>query len=547
MNNESGEGLEYFSLDNAYYKHNLKQMQKGKELMSYFLKFLRGKRSSWFHQTSNNSNLQKKNMEDDVLDSDLSLNTENLQLLFSQAPDLVIRRFPIAASKTEAALVYLPGLTDKDAIQNYVLKPLMHSSFDPNKELPITIGKIEMVYTWGQIENAILGGDSVLLLNGQITGYQLDTKGWPQRQLNNPQNEISLKGANQGFVETGSQNIALIRRYIPHQELILKEMTVGIRGKTKVSLLYLRDVASEDVLRELETRIQNITVDAILNTGELIEFIEDNPYSPFPQIMLTERPDTAASQILQGRFVIIMDRSPSVLIAPTNFMSFFQAVDDYGSRWLVSSFIRVMRFFAFMIALFLPATYVAFISYNFEVIPMELLLTIAESRIQVPLPPVMEAVIMEMTLELMREAALRLPTPIGQTIGIVGGIIIGQAAVQVGIVSNIMIIVVAVTAIASYNIPNYDMSSSIRLLRFPMMLSAAMFGIVGIVIGWMTIVGHLSSLESLGTPYGTPLAPFRFADMKDAFLRFPLWGMKSRPKGTGAIPTIRQGRNRTKR
>ncbi|MEH7375398.1 spore germination protein [Neobacillus drentensis] len=514
--------------------------------MSYFLKFLRGKRSPRHHQ-SNDSNLQKKNIEDDVLDSDLSQNTENLKLLFSQTPDLVIRRFSISASKSEAALVYLSGLTNKDTIHNHVLKPLMNSSFDFNKELPITIGDIEIVYTCGEVENAILGGDSVLLLNGQNTGYRLDTKGWPQKQPSTPQNEISIKGANQGFVETGSQNIALIRRYIPHQELILKEMIVGIRGKTKVSLLYLRDVASEDVLNELETRLQNIKVDAIINIGELIEFIEDNPYSPFPQFMLTERPDTAVSHILQGRFVMIMDHSPNVLIAPTNIMSFFQAVDDYGTRWLVSSFIRVLRFLAFMIALFLPATYVAFISYNFEVIPMELLLTIAESRIQVPLPPVMEAVIMEMILELMREAALRLPTPIGQTIGIVGGIIIGQAAVQVGIVSNIMIIVVAVTAIASYNIPNYDMSSSIRLLRFPMMFSAAMFGIVGIVIGWMTIVGHLASLESLGTPYGTPLTPFRFADMKDAFLRFPLWAMKSRPKGTGAIPTIRQGRNRTKR
>ncbi|MDR7239191.1 hypothetical protein J2Y02_003827 [Neobacillus drentensis] len=220
-------------------------------------------------------------MEDDVLDSALSQNTENLQLLFSQAPDLVIRRFPIGPSKTEAALMYLSGLTDKDAIHNYVLKPLMHSSFDSNKELPVTIGKIEMVYTWGQIENAILGGDSVLLLNGQITGYQLDTKGWPQRQLTIPQNEISLKGANQGFVETGSQNIALIRRYIPHQELILKEMTVGIRGKTKLSLLYLGDVASKEVLRELETRIQNITVDAVINTGELIEFIKIIPIHRF--------------------------------------------------------------------------------------------------------------------------------------------------------------------------------------------------------------------------------------------------------------------------
>ncbi|WHY69647.1 spore germination protein [Neobacillus sp. SuZ13] len=515
--------------------------------MSYFLKFLRGKRSSRFHQASYSSNHQKKNMEDDVLDSDLSQNIENIQLLFSQAPDLVIRRFPIASSKTKAALVYLPGLTDKDAIHNHVLKPLMDSSFELDKELPITIGDVEVVDTWGQIESAILDGDSVLLLHGQNTGYRLDTKGWPQRQLNDPQNEIALKGAHQGFVETGSQNIALIRRYIPHHELILKEMTIGLRGKTKVSLLYLRDVASEDVLRELESRLQKITVDAIINTGELIEFIEDNPYSPFPQIMLTERPDTAVSQILQGRFVIVLDRSPSVLIAPTNFMSFFQAVDDYGSRWLISTFIRVSRFLAFIITLFFPASYVAFISFNFEVIPMELLLSIAESRIQVPFAPVLEAVIMETILELMREAALRLPTPIGQTIGIVGGIIIGQAAVEVGIVSNIMIIVVAVTAIASYNIPNYDMSSSIRLLRFPLMLSAAMFGIVGIVVGWMTVVAHLVSLESLGTPYGTPLAPFRFADMKDAFLRFPLWTMKTRPKGTGAISTIRQGRNRTKR
>ncbi|MGG1677343.1 spore germination protein [Neobacillus sp. NRS-1170] len=512
-----------------------------------FLKPSKGKRSFLHKEVSTHSNLQKKKSADDVLDSDLTHNTEILQQVFSQAPDLVIRRFSINASKSDAALVYLPGLTNKDAIHNHVLKPLMSSSFELDKELPITIGDVEVVETWGQVESAILGGDSVLLLNGQNTGYRLDTKGWPQRQLNDPQNEISLKGAHQGFVETGTQNIALIRRYIPHHELILKEMTIGLRGKTKVSLLYLRDVASDDVLRELETRIQNITVDAIINTGELIEFIEDNPYSPFPQIMLTERPDTAVSHILQGRFVIVLDRSPSVLIAPTNLMSFFQAVDDYGTRWLLSSFIRVSRFLAFIITLFFPASYVAFISYNFEVIPMELLLSIAESRIQVPFAPVLEAVIMETILELMREAALRLPTPIGQTIGIVGGIIIGQAAVAVGIVSNIMIIVVAVTAIASYNIPNYDMSSAIRLLRFPMMLAAAMFGVVGIVIGWMTIVGHLVSLESLGTPYGTPLAPFRFADMKDAFLRFPLWTMKSRPKGTGAIPTIRQGRNRTKR
>lgn len=507
------------------------------------LRFLTGKGK----QNKNDSNLQLKNSQDDVLSADLTQNTEKLPQLFSQAPDLVIRRFKIAGNKTDAALVYLKGLTDKDAIQNYVLKPLIQSCFDHNMELPITIGEVETVHSWSQIQDAILGGDSILLVNGQISAYQLATKGWPQREINDPQNEISLKGAHQGFVETGSKNIALIRRYIPHQELLLKEMKVGIRGKSKVSILYLRDVASEEVLKELETRIQEIQVDAIINTGELIEFIEDNPFSPFPQFILTERPDSVASQILQGRFAIVLDGSPSVLIAPTNFMSFFQGIDDYGTRWLVASFIRLLRFMALMIALFLPATYVAFISFNFEVIPMKLLLSIAESRIQVPLSPMMEALLMEITLELMREAALRLPAPIGQTIGIVGGIIIGQAAVQAGIVSNIMIIVVAITAIASYNIPNYDMSSSIRLLRFPMMLLASFFGVIGIVVGGMTLVAHIISLESLGTPYGSPLAPFRIADMKDAFMRFPLWVMKRRPHGTGVNGLIRQGRNRTKR
>jgi spore germination protein len=413
-------------------------------------------------------------------------------------------------------------------------------------ELPISIGQVEKIDKWSQIQDAILEGDSVLFIQGSSNANRLDTKGWPQRSIEDAKNEVALKGSHEGFVETLGQNIALIRRYIPNQELMINDITIGMRGKTKVSILYLRDVASEDVRKELETRIKNIKVDAIINTGELIEFIEDNPYSPFPQFILTERPDRAVSHILQGRFAVIVDRSPHVLIAPTTFISFFQGVDDYGSRWLVASFIRILRFIALMIALFLPATYVGFISFNFEVIPMQLYLSIAESRTRVPFYPVLEALLMELTLEMMREASLRLPSPIGQTIGIVGGIIIGQAAVEAGIVSNIMIIVVAVTAIASYNIPNYDMGSAIRFIRFPMMLAAAMFGIVGIVIGWMTLVAHLVCLESLGTPYGSPLAPFRFGDMKDAILRFPLWTMKKRPKSTRAINSIRQGRNRSK-
>ncbi|MGG2018048.1 spore germination protein [Bacillus sp. S10(2024)] len=515
--------------------------------MVKFLKRLKSRGNPKSFSKRDDRDFQDEDIEDPLLDTDLSKNIGELQELFRQAPDLVIRRFSMSGDGLEAALVYLSGLTDKLSIQKYVLTPLMDSVYDANTELPISLGHVEMINTWGRIENAILGGDSVLFIHGQRAAHQLDTKGWPQRNIEDTHIEISLKGAHQAFVETGIQNVAMIRRYIPQRELMVKEIIIGMRSKTRISILYLKDVASEEVLKELETRIQRITVDAVESTGELIEFIEDNPYSPFPQFMLTERPDVAVSHILQGRFVAVVDRSPNVLIAPTNFISFFQGVDDYGTRWLVASFIRLLRFIAFMIALFLPASYVAFISFNFEVIPVELFLSIAESRTRVPFSPVMEALLMEMTLEMMREGALRLPTPIGQTVGIVGGIIIGQAAVQAGIVSNIMIIVVAVTAIASFIIPNYDMGAAIRLLRFPMMLSAALFGVVGIVIGWMTLVAHLISLESLGTPYGTPLAPFRFADMKDAFVRLPLWTMKNRPKGTDAIQSVRQGKNHNKR
>ncbi|WP_373605263.1 MULTISPECIES: spore germination protein [Bacillus] len=497
--------------------------------MFTFLKFLKNGRYFMNRPENRNTSLQKENIENYNLSSDLSENINQLQQIFQQAPDLVIRRFQFK-NGSEAALVYLSGLVDKQSIHNDILNPLIHNSFDSSKDLPVTIGEIQIINTsWKQVENAIFEGDSILLIDNQ-EGYRLNTKGWPQRDITDTGNELSLKGAHQGFVETSSQNIALIRRYIPNRELVLKEILIGSRAKTKASILYLRDVASEEVLEELENRIRNIQVDTIVNTGELIEFMEDNPYSPFPQFMLTERPDATVSQILQGRFVIIVDRCPNVLIAPTNFISFFQGVDDYNTRWLVASAIRLLRFVGFLIALFLPAVYVAFISFNFEVIPVQLFLSIAESRERVPFLPVIEALLMEMTLEMMREAALRLPTPISQTVGIVGGIVIGQAAVQAGIVSNIMIIIVAVTAIASAIVPNYDMGLAIRLLRFPMMLLAALFGVVGIVIGWMTIIAHLISLESLGTPYGSPLAPFRLSGMKDTFFRFPLWLMRNDSK-----------------
>ncbi|GAA4834047.1 spore germination protein [Paenibacillus vulneris] len=475
----------------------------------------------------------------------LAANIAELSALFSLAPDLVIRHLVIQSTGDEAALVYMNGLSDKNSINNNVIRSLQTgtSGGSPGSAPAVTIGYIMKLTRWEDIEQALFQGYSILFTEGLTEVQTFDTQGWPQRSIEDPQIEASLKGAHQGFVETGTQNIAMIRRYIPNRELKIREITVGRRGRTTVSILYLADVAHPEVLKELEDRIRRLDVDAILNTGELEGFIEDNPYSPFPQFLSTERPDAAASQILQGRFAVVVDRSPSVLIGPTTFTSFFQSLDDYSTRWLLATFIRLLRFVGFLVAAFLPALYIAAISFNYEVIPIKLILSIGESRERVPFPPIVEALLMEITLEMLREAGIRLPSPIGQTVGIVGGIVIGQAAVQAGIVSNVMVIVVAATAIASFIIPNYDMASAIRLIRFPMMIIASMFGIVGIVIGLMTLIAHLISLESLGTPYGSPLAPMRFADWKDTFIRVPLWKMTKRPVSARPVQDKRLGPN----
>lgn len=472
----------------------------------------------------------------------MSVNVQQLQSIFSQAPDLIFRSVD-KPNGPEAMLVYFDGLVDLNSINNHVLYPLIEELSSTEYSLPVTVGNVESTSDMNQVEKMLLSGKSVLFLPGSTEAYIFDTCGWPQRSITDPSIEASIKGSHQGFVETAIQNIALIRRYIPNRELKIKQLKVGTRGENTLSIIYLRDVADPAVLQELTRRIEGLDIDCIINTGELSELIEDSGYSPFPQLLMTERPDSAASHILQGRYVVVVDRSPSVLIAPVSFVSFFQSVDDYSMRWINASFIRLLRFFAFFMALFLPSLYIAFITFNFEVIPIQLILSVAESRERVPFHPFLEAFIMEVTLEMMREAGIRLPAPIGQTVGLVGGIIIGQTAVQAGIVSNIMVIVVASTAIASFIIPNIDMGTAIRFLRFPMMLIAFLYGFVGIVCAAMLLISHLCSLTSLGAAYGSPLAPVRFADLKDTVIRFPLRLMKTRPTGPDPQQLKRQGEN----
>ncbi|MDR6227339.1 spore germination protein [Desmospora profundinema] len=473
----------------------------------------------------------------------LEKNLVELQRRFPHAPDLVVRRFRTKTG-VEAALVYLENMVDKNSVNDQLLEPLMYelSSIEELDRLDIPVGNMETTSRWAKAESAIFDGVSVVLLEGVPSALLFYTQGWPQRAIQEPEIESTLKGGHQGLIETASQNLALIRRYLNHRELEIREYTVGIRGKIKVYLLSLRDVTKPEFVTEMENRIQRIEVDAVINMGELEEYIEDHPYSLFPQFLQTERPDNVVSQLLQGRVAVLMDRAPFALIGPITFTAFFQNVDDYSTRWPVSSFLRLFRFFAFFIATTFPAIYIAVVSYHYEVLPLDLLLSIGISRALVPFPPILEALLMEGAIEMIREAGVRLPAPIGQTIGVVGGIVIGQAAVQAGIVSNIMVIIVAITAIASFIIPNHDLASAIRLVRFPIMLFAAFFGMVGLMIGLMIVTIHIHSLESLGQPFGSPIAPIRLRDWKDTWIRIPLRRMNTRPLATDPKQNRRQER-----
>ncbi|MCH5584267.1 spore germination protein [Shimazuella sp. AN120528] len=481
---------------------------------------------------TNPSNTQDNNQNSNPVSSDIMVNIEYISNRFSHSPDLIIRSFQTKGEEN-VALVFFSCLNDKASINEDLLRPLMFhldsisEIFQP--EIPLPIGSVQKLNSWVDIEKAMFRGESILFIDNVSHALAFCTQGWPQRAIAEPQIESSLKGGHQGFVETLEINLALIRRYVTDDNLVVKEHSVGKRAPTKVYILYIEDVVNPDYVQEVTNRIQNIKKDAVLDLGELEEMIEDDPLTVFPQFLISERPDNIASNLLQGRVAILMDHSPNAIVAPMTLAAFFQSQDDYSSRWIVATFLRLLRVTAFFLAIILPSLYIAVISFHYEVIPLDLMLSVGESRSRVPFPPILEAILMEIAIEMLREAGLRLPNPIGQTVGVVGGIVVGEAAVQAGIVSNIMVIVVSVTAIAGFIIPNYDMSSAIRLVRFPVMIISALFGIVGLSVGLMVLFAHLISLKSLGVPFGSPIAPIHLIDWKDVFVRVPLNWMKKRP------------------
>ncbi len=458
--------------------------------------------------------------------------------------DIVFREMRIGSGlRHQAALIYTDGLADKTMVQEHLMRSIMlelrmtypncrlhpAQAFGVIRDAALTMAEIRETRQVEELVVAVLSGETVFLLDGYAGGLILSTRGWPKRSLEEPATEAVIRGSREGFIETLRSNTALVRRRIRDPHLKVRTLKVGRRTKTDVAVLYIDGVVNPRLVEEVHRRLKDIDIDGILESGYIEQLVEENPMSPFPTMIVTERPDEVAAGLLEGRVSILVDNTPFALIVPGTFDSFFKSGEDHYERWIISSSIRLVRFVGSLIAILLPSLYVAVTSFHPGLLSSKLALTVAASREGVPFPAVVEATIMELTFELFREAGIRLPGALGQTIGIVGGIVIGQVAVSAGIASQTMMLILAFTAISSFALPSFNVAVGFRLLRFPLMFSAAVFGLYGLVMAALAILVHLSTLRSFGTWYLAPYAGYRVEDFKDTLIRAPLRSFVTRP------------------
>jgi hypothetical protein len=485
--------------------------------------------------------------QQDFLSIDLDQNLQDLQNIYQNCMDVVFRPFKIGG-KTKVALIYIDGLANIEEVDASVLTPLMKEN-NTDQLIPVnqileqklTVSKVKKVQTMTECIEQISGGNPVLLIDQQSEGFALGLSKWEKRSIEEPIGESVVRGPREGFTESLGTNLSLLRRKIRSPRLKTKSMKIGEYTQTEVVIAYIEGIADQALIREVETRLNRIKVDGILETSYIEEFIEDNPYSPFPQVLNTERPDVAAASLLEGRVAILQDGTPFVLIVPISFYSLLQSNEDYYQRSLISTLTRWLRYIFLLVSLLLPSLYVAILTFHQEMLPTTLLITIAASREMVPFPALVEALLMEFVFEALREAGLRLPKQAGAAVSIVGALVIGQAAVQAGLVSAPLIMVVSLTGIASFTIPRYAAGIALRMLRFPMILLAGTLGLLGIMLGLLIILTHMAALRSFGIPYLSPLAPMQGGEIKDVLVRTPWWKLNIRPSLTDNIR--RQGPN----
>ena len=454
-----------------------------------------------------------------------------------ESKDIIMRKFK-AAKETDAFILYIDGMIDKNTVNNFILRPLMStenfkyfkegSVIDYITDNVLPVNQIIKESKYDKAIDYVLNGTTAVFIDGCEECIIVENQGYEKRNIEKPVTEDVIRGAQEGFTESIHTNISLIRRIIKNKNLVAEIIPIDRTNKTNCAILYVKGIANPTVIREVKKRVTGLNIDFISGSGMMEELISNQTLLPYSHIMTTERPDRTASYIMDGKVALLIDGVPFASSMPTSFFESIQSSEDYSLKWQYATFLRYLRIFALFITLLLPGLYGSIILFHQEMIPTELLNSIIYSRENVPFPTMIEIIFMEVSFELIREGGIRVPGVIGNTLGIVGALILGQAAVQAQLASPILIIIIAVVGISSFAIPSYSMAFELRLLRFVFILFGAVAGFYGISVAFVIIIGLACSIKSFGVPYLTPIAPKARAN-PDVISSLPAYKQKLRP------------------
>ncbi|CDA30225.1 gerA spore germination protein [Clostridium sp. CAG:492] len=509
----------------------------------------------------NLNNNTTKDVEPQKIFTEIDKNLDFLKYKYNAliCNDVIIREFSLLAQNIEykAFVMYIDGMVDSPVINEFILSPLMMRNraniFDDKQKKFVSEEKIDnvtlknfkkskeknlvdfiynslipqnsvdKVTDFSDVYSAINMGNCMLFVDSLDTAFNLDVKGFKQRNIDSPSNEVVVRGSQEAFVENIRTNTSMIRRLVNNENLVMETLTVGQITKTQVSIGYIKSLANEDLVAEVRYRINNLSVDYLISSGQLEQLIQDSPESLFPQMVATERPDKVSNFLLEGRVIIIVNGSPYVLVAPGVFVDFITSPEDLNLKYQFSNMQKLIRLLAIFLSLLLPGMYIAITNYHQELIPTELLFTIAAARESVPFPTFVEILLMEISFELIREAGLRVPTPLGSTIGIVGALILGEAAVSASLVSPVLIIIIAITGICSFSIPDFSLNFTFRIYRFIYIILGYVAGFLGISVVLFIQLVIMCKLKSFGSPYINPYILNKNKRSISSYFIPPIW------------------------
>lgn len=483
--------------------------------------------------------LLKKLEESRKVSVNLRENEKYLRSRLENCSDILIRPMRLGDKhKVDCLMVYIEVAVSNMMLDDSALGKMINHFWEISPEdiqefvrhNSLGIADVKKLENLDESIDAMLAGNAVFFIDGYDKAMKISSKGYPSTGVMEAESEKVLRGSREGFSDSVKSNSALVRKRLRDTRLKVEEYKIGVRSHTLTQVLYMDDLVHEGLLEEVKERLEEFQIDGILDSGMLEQLTEDVWYSPFPQYQTTERPDRAVQEILKGKVVILCDNSPEALILPGNFSSFMESSEDWYHRFEMASFLRILRYLAVIMATVLPGLYLAVIRFHTQILPSALILSFAEAREGVPFSSVVELIFLELAFELIREAGVRVPGSLGNAIGIVGGLVIGQAAVEANLVSPIVVMIVALTALGSMTVPNEEFAAAFRLVKYGFLILGGYLGIYGIVLGVYLVIGHLAGLISFGIPY---LVPFIKKEQKgskgEGVLRVPLRKRVLRP------------------